>query len=70
VRASVPQGRPIGPRCDRAPTGNNVRIANEAQRRAGRCAPSGPRVFGDRAVCSTKTRPTPIEFPLPTSAEL
>ncbi len=34
-------------------------------RRAGRCAPGGPRGgVGDRAVCSPDTRPSPIEFPI------
>ena len=34
-------------------------------RRAGRCAPAGPRAVGDRAVCPTATRPSPIEIPIP-----
>ena len=34
VCASVPSGRPIGPRGDRVPAGNNVRTATEARRRA------------------------------------
>ena len=36
---------------DRMPTGHAVWTATEARRRAGRCAPAGPRGVGDRAVC-------------------
>jgi len=69
VCASVPPGRPIGPRGDRAPTGNAVRTATEARRRAaggGQAAERPPALAGSAIApyVSPDTRPSPIEFPI------
>jgi len=63
VRPTGVSDRPPG---DRMPMGNAVRTAKRrgGGRRAGRCAPAGPRGVGDRAVRSPDTRPTPIEIPI------
>jgi len=68
VCASVHRGHPIGPRYGRAPTGNNVRTATEAQRWAGRYAPATTRVVGDRTARAPDTHPSPIEIPSPICA--
>jgi len=67
VSASVPPGRPIGPRCDRASTEHAVRISTEARRRAaGRPLRARRPSRGRRSYRSfANSRPIPIDFPIP-----
>jgi len=46
------------------PTGASDRSPRRLGAHGQRHPPAGPRVVGDRAVCSPDTRPTPIEFPI------